>query len=357
MEMHSWWRREDAAEARRRYLNIAGPAAEAGIEVPVSLLSDPLLEPHRYAEIVRPHWDRAADLVERDYSGALAMLGRLREEHLERAEREEAQIWRSKKDWTYFRSVVQEEARHFDPNATLFDSLGLAPLASLDERVGFEKLLRWPPLREEELYVSDDSRPFKFYWVAEVVNLPPSVPVATVRTLEPDYLSYSLAQFRQEGPLGEHTPRAVGDWTWARTLNRIDAVLEAPKSADLTSDEVRLRIAILAKVISSYEIDVEVSRYDTAAAKANPPEVPHAFKLAEDADYCVERACTLIRTEGLTLRAAHARLVEEVRGEYPEKSPFFPHYERLKDAFKTRGIKVRDLKGENGGSGGPELSA
>ena len=114
---------------------------------------------------------------------------------------------------------------------------------------------------------------------------------------------------------------------------------------------------MLKSVLAQYEVEGQVERYDTSAAKAKPPAVSHAFKLMEDANYCVERACNLIRGHGLTLKAAHAWIVEEVQGEYPEKSPRLLQYENLKDAFRKRGIRVSDLKGENGGNGGPSLSS
>ena len=329
-------------EMWKRIEGKAGPALRARVKVPYSLLENPLSEPERYAELVRPHWDWSVELVERDYLAALKVLERLRTVHVPRFEEFEA---RYRRDYHYLRDLeyrLTEEAATHGEDATLFQGLGLRPLTC----------------REESGRSSVLMNGLRYQWRAELKDYPPGNggPIK----VEASDVAYWFDATEQPGveKTGEEVLRiATGDRTFAEATEDVRTRLSLYGwGANPRLEQLRLRLAVIEAVVELYETEGEVERYDTAVAKAEPPEVSHAFKLAEDGDYCVERACNLIREHGLTLKAAHALLEEEVRGEYPERSPFFRHYDSIKDAFKTRGIKVRDLRGENGGSGGPELS-
>ena len=339
----------DHYERDRRAFERAGPAFRARVQVPRSILKDPLEEPERYAEVVKPLWDSTVELIERDYLAALALLKRLREVHLPYGEERKRMRVYDQEFCTEYAAALRSERAEYGAETTLFEALGLRLVFSTDRyawRVGESGLV--------------------YRWKADLSPRRCSDVKGRTAEIEAEAITYWPETKRQFEATGTHDPGnpsqylvpfgLPGSMTLAKAEEAAAAaagVLEEP-ILDF-ADELDLRLAVVEAVIERYELGGRVERYDTAVAK--PPEVSHAFKLAEDADYCVERACNLIREHGLTLRAAHARLEEEVKGEYPEKSPFFPHYDSIKDAFKTRGIRIADLKGENGGSGGPELSA
>ena len=329
-------------EMWKRIEGKAGPALRARVKVPYSLLENPLSEPERYAELVRPHWDWSVELVERDYLAALKVLERLRTVHVPRFEEFEAKYRRGYSYLQVLEHLLKDLAATHGEDTTLFEGLGLRPLMREDQ-------YNLRSVRMDDL---------TYRWRMELEGHPSgaSGPMGA----EAGHLWYRFDAVEDpdaEAAREPIVPVAKGSMTFAEAIELVrDRMSLCDTSSNPRLGELRLRLAVIEAVVELYEIEGEVERYDTAA-KANPPEVPHAFKLAEDADYCVERACNLIREHGLTLRAAHARLEEEVKGEYPEKSPFYPHYDSIKDAFKTRGIRMADLKGENGGSSDPELSA
>ena len=328
-------------EMWKRIEEAGGPAMRVRVKVPYSLLENPLSEPERYAELVRPHWDWSVELVERDYLAALKVLERLRTVHVPRFEEFEVKYHRGYSYLQVLEHLLKDLAATHGEDTTLFEGLGLRPLMREDQ-------YNLRSVRMDDL---------TYRWRMELEGHPSgaSGPMGA----EAGHLWYRFDAVEDpdaEAAREPIVPVAKGSMTFAEA---IELVRERMSLCDTSSNprlgELRLRLAVIEAVIEQYEMEGHVDRYE--AAVAEPPEVSHAFKLAEDADYCVERACNLIREHDLTLKAAHALLEEEVRGEYPEKSPFFRQPDNLKDAFKTRGIRVNELKGENGGSGGPELSA
>lgn len=337
---------------------VGGPAARSRLEIPTSLLKDPLSDPARYAEIVRPIWDFASDLVERDYASAFQIALQLRQQHLPHAEENRREDLLHVSDRLRLQKAVQMTAEAYGEEATVFESLSVLPLRKsmyLDIVEANQRLYESSRKFENKFEVEQDP-PCYACWTADFIYTEPIK--GGVLTIRPDSVSYGIAIFQYPHSARNHESIVEGHRTWKQALE--DVAAYAPRKYFFYQPEpetVRLRLSVFEHVILLYESEGRVERYDEAASKVNPPEVPHAFKLAEDAAYCVERACNLIREHGLTLRAAHARLVEEVKGEYPAKSPFYPHYDSIKDAFKTRGIRIADLRGENGGSGGRALSA
>ena len=319
---------EAFAKAWDRYTELGGPALKENVRVSPYLLKDPLAQPERYAEIVRPLWDSAVDLVEKDYLAALRVADRLQTIHLPHLEKHGTRRRASYELLSGVRDLVKAEEMIHGGEATLFQGFGLRLVTDFPKPGGW-----W----------HDDRGRFVYMWK---VDLKDSIPAAGGSiTIEAKDITYGLLAkvSPEEGRLSLFSMK--GTETFSEVRERLNKKIASHSAEDEAYEEraqqrldrVELRLRIMNIVIKRFETGGELERYSRAVEEG----MGHAERLARSRDYCGRYALRLMDEEGLDKLEAFDKIKDEVGAEFPEMSPAFPEADKLYERVKYQRRKNR----------------